>query len=401
MDVLYHGLRLDPARNDIRLLGISNNGLVNGQLRCSRVKRSLDDKPECHAQSYVWGKDDPSEPIYVNGHRVLITKNLLRVLTTIQRAADEYPVDATHLHWVDAICLNQADDEEKEVQVPRMDVIFKGAVGVVATLGPAADDSDLFMNAIDRIGQKFCLLSLVSTPGQTMAGLQFEDCVHDDEKLATVEQIMQKRVENEERPKWVILHNLARICLEPSRARTLAADVAWTRASDPDHQLFNASVAFLKREFWHRIWIYQELFLGKNVFLVCGDSVTKLERLLAVFTVLVETTWLWDHDSTSYRELAGNASLALILGDATTITTLTGSKLSPTDLFSLFLQLLGRLGAKWQQDHVYGLLGAASNGRQLGIAADYTMSLHEIIMKLAAVDERWLEFQHLSHVNRR
>ena len=45
--------------------------------------------------------------------------------------------------WVDAIYINQADDEEKSGQVARMDRIFASAKNVRVWLGESDEDSEV------------------------------------------------------------------------------------------------------------------------------------------------------------------------------------------------------------------------------------------------------------------
>ncbi len=50
--------------------------------------------------------------------------------------------------WIDALCINQSDDDEKSWQVALMGRIFKWATLVVAWLGPEEDHSDVAMMAL-------------------------------------------------------------------------------------------------------------------------------------------------------------------------------------------------------------------------------------------------------------
>lgn len=53
--------------------------------------------------------------------------------------------------WVDALSINQIDDEEKTHQVQHMRKIYELASRVVIWLGKASDDSDLAMDLIADI----------------------------------------------------------------------------------------------------------------------------------------------------------------------------------------------------------------------------------------------------------
>jgi len=56
--------------------------------------------------------------------------------------------------WVDTICINQADNDEKSVQVRRMARIYRSAYRVVAWLGPQRDRSNLALSALEWLGRQ-------------------------------------------------------------------------------------------------------------------------------------------------------------------------------------------------------------------------------------------------------
>ncbi|KAK0620684.1 heterokaryon incompatibility, partial [Immersiella caudata] len=97
------------------------------------------------ALSYVWGDPSVRLPIRVDGKRFLVTENLFAVLSELQKSADPPTL------WIDAICINQEDNVEKAHQVARMNAIYEGSQRVIAWLGPAADQSDLAIQKLQRM----------------------------------------------------------------------------------------------------------------------------------------------------------------------------------------------------------------------------------------------------------
>ncbi|KAF2849384.1 hypothetical protein T440DRAFT_351007, partial [Plenodomus tracheiphilus IPT5] len=83
------------------------------------------------AISYVWGAPLLVFPLYhVNdGSQIFVTENLDAALRRLGHHLDD-----TRL-WADAVCINQQDQEEKALQIPRMVDIFRSASKVVAWLG--------------------------------------------------------------------------------------------------------------------------------------------------------------------------------------------------------------------------------------------------------------------------
>ncbi|KAK4442311.1 HET-domain-containing protein [Podospora aff. communis PSN243] len=120
---------LNGAGSEIRVLDLLP-GETNAPLHCKLQHASLSDKPQFEALSYVWGDATIRSTITVDGHNVGITVNLEETLRALRYH------DKTRTLWVDAICINQQDTAEKNVQVPLMGNIYHNAVRVVTWLGP-------------------------------------------------------------------------------------------------------------------------------------------------------------------------------------------------------------------------------------------------------------------------
>jgi hypothetical protein len=75
-------------------------------------------KPEYEALSYTWGKQGVLKAIELNRSCVNIQKDLWLALISLRDARKK------RVLWIDAICINQADLEERNHQVRRMDIIF-------------------------------------------------------------------------------------------------------------------------------------------------------------------------------------------------------------------------------------------------------------------------------------
>ncbi|PMD64719.1 uncharacterized protein K444DRAFT_499797, partial [Hyaloscypha bicolor E] len=123
---------------------------VNGDngdspIRCILKPVHLDDAhPPCYtALSYTWGDNSNKVTIEVNGTEFEVTRNLHLALKHFRNTQDPIPT-----LWVDAICINQKHDNEKEAQVQFMQSIFSGAQETWGWLGPEVDKSN---NAVDLI----------------------------------------------------------------------------------------------------------------------------------------------------------------------------------------------------------------------------------------------------------
>ena len=119
---------LHAAGSNIRLLHIHPSRDVWG-IEATLEYKSFLERPRYRALSYAWGDTTKVKPITVNGKRMNVTENLWNALFHIR---DQH---YTQTLWVDAICINQENNEEKSIQVPLMSFIYSRAQEVIVWLG--------------------------------------------------------------------------------------------------------------------------------------------------------------------------------------------------------------------------------------------------------------------------
>ncbi|KAG6358473.1 hypothetical protein INS49_014357 [Diaporthe citri] len=117
-----------PTGRWFRILKI-HPGQFDDPLSCELVATPLDEAPQYRALSYVWGDPADVAPITCSGVKREITASLFEGLRRIRGT------DAVEIAWADAICINQADNEEKSFQVNQMGDIYDKAAEVVVWLG--------------------------------------------------------------------------------------------------------------------------------------------------------------------------------------------------------------------------------------------------------------------------
>jgi hypothetical protein len=101
------------------------------------------------ALSYVWSElNKPWPIIYIDKHVLPVTPNLLEALLHLRHRYIE------RIFWIDAVCIHQECEEEKEQQIRFMAKIYGQANRVVVWLGEAADDSDRALEEIRVAGGK-------------------------------------------------------------------------------------------------------------------------------------------------------------------------------------------------------------------------------------------------------
>lgn len=128
----------DPTR-EIRLLELQA-GQNSDPVKCDLVTASLDNQDIAYdALSYTWGTDDASCSMLLAGRTFRIRPNLEVALRRLRKT------DRARRLWVDAVCINQNNIDERNAQVRNMLRIYKTASRVLVWLGPASDHSHLAM----------------------------------------------------------------------------------------------------------------------------------------------------------------------------------------------------------------------------------------------------------------
>ncbi|PMD34559.1 HET-domain-containing protein [Hyaloscypha variabilis F] len=216
---VYHYSPLNYEAQEIRILRLLP-GTLSADIRvCLETTRLAQDfVPDFEALSYAWGStEDPVEiSIGESGTCTLaVTRNLAEALPFLRYE------NKTRALWVDAICVNQQDTAERSSQVRRMADIYSKAARVLIWLGPSSFDSSVALDCLKLVSSKIT----VNWINATMSPLSNER-------------------------HW----------------------------ADPKIQLpfdaeeFLAICNLLNRDWFGRLWIWQEARLAKNATILCGTE---------------------------------------------------------------------------------------------------------------------------------
>jgi hypothetical protein len=134
------------SENNFRILTILS---VKPELSTSLREHSMLDPPDYCALSYAWTHEPLTASINCDGKMLPVTPDLFEALQCIST------VSGCQSLWVDAICINQLDQDEKSHHVFNMHRIYRKAVEVYIWLGPWQYDSHLAMNDITSISDRF------------------------------------------------------------------------------------------------------------------------------------------------------------------------------------------------------------------------------------------------------
>ncbi|KAI8952961.1 heterokaryon incompatibility protein-domain-containing protein [Xylaria longipes] len=133
--------------------------LPQGEIRLFILAPGEDDKPIAgtlvhtflrapdpyQALSYTWGSSAIQVPISINRHPFMVNSNLYAALLEFRKQRKEVVL------WIDAICINQADIEERNAHVPMMHEVYSRAARVIVWLGRESEDSTLAMTLLPTI----------------------------------------------------------------------------------------------------------------------------------------------------------------------------------------------------------------------------------------------------------
>ncbi|KAJ9655319.1 hypothetical protein H2198_005774 [Neophaeococcomyces mojaviensis] len=132
--------QLVEEKQEIRLLEVlpnTDDGLINCRLQTVSLHEH-----DFVALSYQWGPADSLHDIFVNGQRCQVRQNLWEFLIVASERASHM------LLWVDTLCINQTDLEERNEHVRIMDEIYKASAMVLSWLGAGDPDIELAFELI-------------------------------------------------------------------------------------------------------------------------------------------------------------------------------------------------------------------------------------------------------------
>jgi hypothetical protein len=138
---------LDTKKREIRVLTIDGQTREGSLVACSLNTVSLDNQPNFTALSYCWGAPEPKGDILVNGVAWRVTPNLAAALQHSRRTEDAQTTPI----WIDALCINQKDLDERSSQVAMMMAIYAQAKCVHIWLGNEVGPSSEAMEALGEI----------------------------------------------------------------------------------------------------------------------------------------------------------------------------------------------------------------------------------------------------------
>ncbi|KAH7067242.1 heterokaryon incompatibility protein-domain-containing protein [Paraphoma chrysanthemicola] len=326
---------------------------------CELTTWPVESAPSYHALSYTWGNQQHITRIILNGADLVVRLNCEYALR------QAYASQASKYFWIDAICIDQENVQEKNYQVAMMGDVYRNAAHVFACVGGHADDSQFLF---DFIAAERTLLS---------------DIYSEISSFVTLSGLLMSSAKRMENPifarRWLTFRCFFR--LEAHVRERVAA----------------AYVAFMNRPYFSRVWILQELFLAPHTSCVCGTDSQSSADLLAI-SLLVNfwvndqrKSWHWGFLARQFVSLVfsqswlfGRQKACLMMeGDVRTV----GPRLSclafatsarrPLRLAEV-LDLVQHFECADARDRLYGVLSLADWNDSVSPVPDYEKDSFEV-----------------------
>jgi hypothetical protein len=385
---------LDASKSEIRLIELlptaTNTSTRRERTpRCNLIHASLNDKPNYVALSYTWGDPRDTEKITVDQSLVSVTRNLHSALKHLRYEK------TVRIIWIDAICINQSDDEEKSWQVQLMSEIYQRASFVSIWLGPADATSDKVMDFLNILGAKamgfgldvdICQVRYVSEEWKKLAS-----------KPPSFRERSQRRVTviDDQDP------TMAKIVFYINDLNELYYSISGSYKQDHIFPVEGMASLF-NRAWWSRIWVLQELSLAQKGGFVCGTKRLSRRRCTAALRTFkalglaVREMHVFEGVKlTVYQQSVASANFDC--RPTILLNMWRAHRFSPYPLLALLritcfagnLSSLDdiTLDATDPRDKIYGLLGLAVDRdqlKELGVLPDYTRSCQDVYISVGA-----------------
>ncbi|KAI1363809.1 HET-domain-containing protein [Xylaria arbuscula] len=310
------------------------------------------------ALSYVWGDLDDQHQIFLGGDKAInITKNLHSALRSLRLSRGGRKL------WIDALCINQSDHEEKKVQLALMKRVYQQADKVIAYLPLSAQDQTNLNELVPSIMRASMAYREHQASEQPVAS----DRGPDTGKLNSVSELETKTV---------------------VRDANTPMSVTLGSAFDDEQQPFLESFGLPREDshlwdswrrtfqlpYFRRIWIWQEMALGNNLHFWFGKGEAPADPLILSHHFLDEyggslnqsycANWCAsddDNQDTLNDRIVGSGNATKMFRDRIfRVYGRRGDGLQPKLIRKL--ASVGTFSATDPRDVIYGLLGLASDG---------------------------------------
>ncbi|KAJ4264475.1 hypothetical protein NW762_005675 [Fusarium torreyae] len=324
---------------------------------------SANDNIAYHAVSYVWGDPKDVARVNVDGQTFFVSGNLVALLYQLLDKG------VTDWLWTDSICINQADQQEKEWQVNAMDQIYGNAKLVYLWLGPGNPQTDMAMKLLHKYGRQ-----IVVDFGGT-----------EQWNFEKMNQQLFKALSTGKKPKRGT-HQAVHLFYDLYNERGL-------HRSDEDrpleeYPLLNGLRDIMERPFWRRVWIVQEITLAQEALIMCGNASMPVEYISEAIDTLRQCTVIFSEFSDlSFLQGLGSSYFT------TTTLNLREYRQRGEEVSLLHLLLSDHEGPRYlatePRDLIFGLLSIVRERDAFGLRADYSEPVGRVFARATKAFVDW------------
>lgn len=271
------------------------------------------------AVSYVWGNPATPHKVWIDDSYYLeVTESAMEVLNHIAMSEMDNYV------WIDALCINQKDNEEKGRQVRLMYDVYSRAKEVVAWTGRPSVDSQLALEFVSTLHREIRRLYGSGTPLTRTSITKVNGCQWPS-------------------PKWTAL------------------------------------AQFFRRPFFHRVWIVQEMVAAKQIRMACGTCFVDWEELAEVIGLIYST------GAFMFLEIPDEFGMEFSTCGATAVMSILSlrchikyNRILPP--LPYVLTMCQDFGSTDSRDMIFALLNISSGGNDEVLAPDYNKPMATVFI---------------------
>ena len=297
---------LDPSKNQIRLLRLPPSDGTPAR------ERSVHEDIETTLLSVELEEAPDYEALSYRWAKdndttgITIRGLVHKISYTLKRALQEWQSPTeTKLVWVDAICIDQKNNAERSAQVAKMRTIYSNASLVVVWLGLVSSSSPLAFSFVRDLYEH------LNEPSY------FQETLSNPREAPRLE---------------ALLH-------------------------------------LLRREYWYRIWVIQEVNSARSLVLKCGSDTMEWEHLVKVQKELCNARYFFN------KSLYVGGPIVLGLPNSVSSST------EPRGLCEA-LRFFNLQSASDPRDMLYAIIGLTDAGEDPRMPIDYSQPVREVYIKI-------------------
>lgn len=304
----------------IRVLDL-HPGQEDDALSFDLYEADMVSNPSYEALSYEWKDKMGSIAVLCNGKILLVTPNLKLALQNIRLK------DKARTLWIDAVCINQEDVEERSSQVRMMTTIYKKASTVLMWLGEDIPETEEAVASIPAVLSAWARLTA--------------DDIFSYTRSSDAQRVREGRE----------LCEQAFAAVEKGKSYSLEAS--------------NGAFELLCRSYFTRAWIYQELVLaGTRGLVLCGRHRVRWWDFLHFIV-------LW----AKWKSIHNYPELDIVMHIAEASAQVSGRRLSD---IKIAMQALRYLNCGDPRDKIFAVLSVVDPWWMPQLAPDYSRSVQQV-----------------------